>query len=214
VRAFAIACAAAVGAAAAIAPAGAGDAQVPSVALVARPTVLGPAQLTTLRGTISNQREREQVELRVKDCGQLSTRSLGLAYTGPGGTFEQDFSPGVNATVTAHWNGAVSAPIQLRQEPYLRLRGRRAGRFQIGVGSRGWMWHKKVTIQRRVGGRWTAVKKVALTDSANTSGQGGYSWTGAEFRLRVARGSTIRALLPRSQAKPCYLASVSNNIRT
>jgi hypothetical protein len=195
----------------AVTPASASESQQPSVALAARPTVLKAAERTILRGAISSQREGEEVELRAKDCGQPSTRSIGVATTSPGGTFEQEFYAGVKTVVTAHWRNAVSAPVELRQEPRLFLINRR-GRLEIGVGSKGWMWRKKVTIQRRAAGTWVRVKNVVLTDSASPSL--GSSWVEAEFKLRVPRGTAIRAVLPRSQAKPCYLAGVSNTVRT
>ncbi|MGH3132331.1 MAG: hypothetical protein ACRDNY_01060, partial [Gaiellaceae bacterium] len=112
------------------------------------------------------------------------------------------------------WKGARSSPIALQQAPLLRLVRKSAREFEIGVGSQGHMWRKRVTIQRRAGGAWTAVKGVLLTDTAYAPGLGSGTWTEAEFRAQVPRGSVLRAVLPLSQARPCYLAGVSNTVRT
>ena len=37
---------------------------------------------------------------------------------------------------------------------------------------------------------------------------------GTEFRLAVPKGRLLRAVLPRAQARPCYLAGVSRTLRT
>ena len=59
-------------------------------------------------------------------------------------------------------------------------------------------------IQRRTGS-WKKVRTVVLS---------GGSRFGTPFKLSVPKGSQLRAVLPKSQAKPCFLAGVSPTIRT
>jgi hypothetical protein len=70
-----------------------------------------------------------------------------------------------------------------------------------------------VEIQRRVGGRWTRVRTVTLTETYASPGNSGV-WTDADFRLAVPAGTVLRAVLPAAQARPCYLGTASNPVRT
>lgn len=121
---------------------------------------------------------------------------------------------GVNTSIRAAWKGATSVPVQLRQAPRIQLDVREQGVFEVGVGSQGHMWRKKVVLQRRQGSSWVAVKQVVLTETQSTPGLGSGTWTEAEFRASVPAGSVVRAVLPIAEARPCYLAGVSNTLRT
>ena len=185
----------------------------PRVVLRAAPTKLGPVQNARLFGQVSNGRKGEQVDLRVIDCGQRSSRSMGLITTEEAGKFVQDLSPGINATVYVVWKGVRSAPVRLKQQARMLLDRRAANRFEIGIGSRGHMWRKRVLVQRRSGSRWTTLKRVLLTDSVAPAGSS-YTWTSAEFTARVPQGTVIRAFLPFSESGPCYRPGASNTLRT
>ena len=67
-------------------------------------------------------------------------------------------------------------------------------------------WRKRVLFQRldRRLGTWATVKKVVLTRSTG----------GVTFRAPVPKGSLVRAVLPLSEARPCYLAGYSPLLRT
>ena len=184
------------------------------VTLSARPTTLASLQNATLLGQVDNGRADEQVLLRAKDCGQPSTRTIGLVVTREGGTWTTEFGPGVNTVLHAEWKGAKSAPVLLRQQAHVALDRLSGRRFEVGVGSKGMMWRKRVLIQRRAGGSWATVRQVVLTETHSTPGLGSGTFTNAHFRASFPRGSVLRAVLPRSEAKPCYLAGVSNTVRT
>jgi hypothetical protein len=67
-------------------------------------------------------------------------------------------------------------------------------------------------FQRRLGG-WKLVRTVVLTESGGHPGSG-EAVSFAEFRARIPSGSLLRAVLPRSAARPCYLAGYSKLLQT
>jgi hypothetical protein len=184
------------------------------VTLLARPTVLGPSSPGLLYGTVDNGRAGEVVTIQAKDCGQRYFTGVQAATTSAGGTWNvPTFNRGVTTTVRAVWKGTASAPVTIRSIPEVGLDQRGAKVFEVGISSKGQFWRKQVLFQRRAGGKWVTLKQVTLTE---TGGQPGFPfvWTSAEFRASVPKGSQVRAVLPASQAKPCYLAAVSNVVRT
>ena len=188
-------------------------AQSRAATLEARPTSLGPVQNAFLTGGVSSRRNGESLTLQAKPCGTSSFRNLFVFRTGPGGRWQREYGPGVNTVLRVRWGKVLSRPVTIRQAPLVQLDETSAGEFEVGVGSLGMMWRKRVEIQRRTGGRWVRVRSVVLTETYASPGQSGV-WTDAKFRLSVPRGTALRAVLTGGQAKPCYLGSASNSIRT
>ncbi len=182
------------------------------VTLSARPTSLRWSQQATLFGAVSSGNEHEDVILQAKDCGQNTFTGVAAIQTGAAGSFTTPYARAINSTIRAVWKGEASPPIVLRQQPRIDLLRRGRGLLAIGIGSRWQFWHKKALLQRRVGSRWTTVKTVLLTDVHAHAGTGS-TFTEAEFKYRAPRGTTLRAMLPADQAKPCYLGAASDSIR-
>jgi len=198
---------------AALAAVAVAGAQSPRVELSVRPTKLGPLQNALLTGAVSSGRTGESVVIQAKACGLTSFRNVRVIRTGPGGRWTQEFGPGVNTTLRAVWKGVRSAPVEVRQAPNVQLDQLSAREFEVGVGSLGHMWRKRVEIQRRAGGRWARLKSVLLTDTYTSPGSSGV-WTDAHFTATLPRGTVLRAVLTAAQARPCYLRGVSNTVRT
>ena len=60
---------------------------------------------------------------------------------------------------------------------------------------------------------WRDVRKVHLTETGAPPGVG-WVWSGTDkVRVEVPKGTTMRAVLPLSQTRPCYLAGYSNLLR-
>ena len=206
--------AAALGALALSPSASADQAQRRRVELSLRPTSLGALQNAFPSGRVASGRAGEQVRLQVKPCGLPAYQAFTLLRTTEGGTFRQEYAPGINASVRAVWRGSPSAPVAVRQAPRVQLDQRGPSRFEVGIGSLGWMWRKKVSIQRRQGSSWVTIKRVTVTRTYNSPGTGSGTWTEAEFSASIPADATLRAVLPLSEAKPCYRAGVSNVVRT
>jgi len=202
-----------VAAAAALALAAVASAQSARVALEARPTKLGPVQNVLLVGGVSSRRTGESVKVEAKLCGTSSFRTLFVVRTAPGGRFQREWGPGINMDLRAVWKGARSRTITVRQAPLVQLDQTSAGEWEVGVGSLGMMWRKRIEIQRRVGSRWARVRSVVLTETYTSPGQSGV-WTDADFRMAVPKGSVVRAVLTAAEARPCYLGSASNTVRS
>jgi hypothetical protein len=185
-----------------------------SVTLLARPTVLrGEGASALVYGSVENRREGEIVTIQARDCGQSSFTGVLSATTRAGGAWDAQLRRDITTTVRAVWKGAASAPVTIRQVPSVFLDQRGARRFEVGIVAKGQFWRKKALFQRRVGNRWVTQKTVVLTESGSQPGYP-YVYTSAEFSARVPKGSSVRAVLPLSQAKPCYLQGASDPVRT
>jgi hypothetical protein len=181
--------------------------------LEARPTNLGPIQNVFLRGGVSSGRNGESLTLQAKPCLSSSFRNLFVFRTGPGGRWTREYAPGVNTVLRVRWGKTLSNQVTVRQEPNLQLDETSPGEFEVGVGSAGAMWRKRVEIQKRDASRWVRVRSVVLTETYTSPGQSGV-WTDADFKLSVPRGTVLRAVLTAGQARPCYLGTSSNPVRT
>lgn len=185
------------------------------VTLAARPSILRSGQPVTVFGTVDSRRAGELVQVQAKECGQRFFRDVASATTGEGGAWSTDFYPGIGASVRAVWNETASAQVRIQQRPLLVLRREFGRRFQVDVSGKTSFWRKRVRVERlarRLGG-WVTVKSVALGDSGASAGDP-YPSSEAEFTASVRKGTLLRAVLPRSQARPCYLAGYSNLLRT
>ena len=185
------------------------------ITMTIRPTTQddGPVRVA---GTISEAKADEEITLQAKDCGQPTFRAVASARTEQGGGWNIRYAPTVSTVLRAVWKDAVSAPVTLRSRVDIRIEpdlSRRNG-YEIAVVSKSQLWRKKVLIQlrdRRLG-RWKTVKTIVLTDSGAAPGSV-YVWSTAELTMRVPKGSSIRAVMPSTQAGPCYHGGYSNTLR-
>ncbi len=177
------------------------------VTLRAYPTILtsGPV---TLSGTIDKPVAGEVVDIQAKDCGAQFFRGLAGTTTKGGGSFSTTIHPQISTTLRALWDGNASAPVTVWQRASVYLRTGTRGRLYVTAwGAEAQVfWRKKIQIQQRKAGQWKTVHTVPLTMEGNL----GRTY----FRLPVPRGTLLRAVLPRSQTKPCFLQGVSPVLRT
>lgn len=185
-----------------------------TVTLATRQAAVSEDQRATLFGTVDSGRAEEIVTIEAKNCGLSSFTEVRSARTEAGGSWSLEYWPGVNTTLRAKWKGAVSAPIALGQRAWVNfIRSPAKGRFYVAVGGKAPVWRKRVLIQRRRSGAWKTLRSVVLTEQHAFPGSGGVS-TSARFTMSLPRGTQLRAVLPLSQARPCYLAGVSDPLRT
>lgn len=194
-------------------PAGSTGTAAERVTLVARPRALAAFQPAILFGTVSSGRENETVTVEAKDCGRRSFTGVAAVLTHPGGTYTLEFSRGINTTVRAVWRGEASALVTIRQQVRVDFVRLGSGRYSVSGVGRTSLWRKRAQVQRRSGGRWRTIKTVVLSDSGAPPGSP-IIWSTGEFALKVPRGSILRAVLHRSQVRPCYLAGVSRTVTT
>jgi hypothetical protein len=193
------------------------------VTIFARPTVAGPTgqpfpYWVRLFGSVDSGKAGESVEIQAKDCGSEFFRLVGGATTESGGGWSTAYSPGINTSLRATWNDVSSAEIAIKAHVIVGLQKRRDGKtiFVYAHAKRS-LWRKKVLIQRRARGSWTNLRTVVLTESGGNPGSGpntGTSGASAEFVPAVPKGTLLRAIMPLSEVKPCYLAGTSREVRT
>lgn len=188
------------------------------VTIAARPSILRADERTTLFGTVENGKADELVRVQAKDCGQRFFRDVASATTRDGGGWSTELNPGINTTVRAVWNETASSQIAVRQRPLVLLRRLPSAtrRFEVSVSARSSFWRKRVVIERfdRRLGRWVRVKSVVLTETGTSAPGYGFAQTSAKFVASVPSGALVRAVLPRLQARPCYLAGYSKLLQT
>lgn len=186
-----------------------GSAAAARLTLQARPLVVSAGVRVTLSGSVGNRRAAEDVKIQAKDCGLDFFRVVAGAVTGERGEWFEHYSlPGPSTSLRAVWNGATSAEVAIRKRAPVRLWKRAAG-IEVRVLERSF-WRKRVFIERfdRRLGTWRAVKTLVLTDRSSRGG------VLALFTVRLPTGTRLRAVFPRSQTGPCYLAGTSNTLIT
>lgn len=185
------------------------------VTLAARPSVVRWGTPITLFGSIGSGRADEVVTIEMKECGVPGSmfREAAAAHTHGGGAWSTEWGLRTTTTFRAKWGGDTSAEITVRQRPYVQVSHRFGRRFDVFVRALSSFWRRQVLIQRfdRRTGTWVKVKSVVLTES---TGSGITAVSSTSFRASIPRRTLVRAVFPRSQARPCYLAGYSNLLRT
>jgi hypothetical protein len=175
-----------------------------------RPTsVVAFDNTITIYGLLAGAGGGRDITYEAKECGTGGSFHLaGAATTGAGGAFSNPpgLPPGVTTSYRAHWRDVLSNVVVVRVAPRVELR--RSGRhFTVVVSGHGYLRGKRITLQRLTAGRWARIRTLPIRD---TFGNGGV----ASGVARLASGFTVRAVLPRSQAAPCFLPGISSTVRT
>jgi len=192
---------------------GAGRSAATAVTLVVQPTTVSTSdQRMTILGSVGGARAGEKVTIQFKACGllPLQFRDAFETTTEAGGRFSLDelrpFNLGVSGVYRALAGGDVSPEVSVQQRAGVSLRPLGARRFEVRVGGKVSCWRRFVLLQRfeRARGAWITMRRLVLTEGHGTT---------RPFRPRVRKGTLIRAVFPLSQARPCYLAGVSPEVR-
>ncbi|MDQ4082019.1 MAG: hypothetical protein M3123_03915, partial [Actinomycetota bacterium] len=188
------------------------------ITISAHPTVLASPispQYEPLRlsGAIASREAGETITIQANECSFPGWRDVETARTEAGGRWELgvDQSSGLAPTKTtfrAKWRTATSAGVTVQTRPGVNLGQTTRTRWGVGVLALRSFLDRVGLFQRfdRDRGRWITVKRFRLTRKDSVPAG---SWTYGRFRARVPRGSLVRAVIPRSQVKPCYLAGYS-----
>ena len=191
-----------------------GAAAIEPITIATRDSVLSRGQpFVVVFGSLAGGKPDQPVMLEGKECGLAGAgfRRWGpVTHTRAGGGWSTQAFIQTTTELRARSGSAVSAvlTVRARANVFLRPRGT-AGTFEVTVGGVANFWRKRVEIQRydRRVGTWSRLRSFVLGPS-----EGGYS--SVEFRAGVPRGTLIRAVFPLSQARPCYLAGYSTQLRT
>jgi hypothetical protein len=186
------------------------------ITLAVQPTIVrSTSDRMTIFGSVSGGEAGKKVTIQFRACGlqPVQFRDAFETTTRAGGGFSLEelrpFNLGVSGVYRAVSGGEVSAEIRVQQRVAVYMRPLSGGRFQVWVGGKVSFWRRFVLLQRfeRRRGVWITMRRLALTEGF----AGGSS---ARFRPRVPRGTQLRAVMPLSQARPCYLAGYGPIFRT
>ena len=186
-----------------------------TISIGARPTIAKSGERIAVSGTVSSGRADVDITLEGRFCDETTWREVSATHTDPGGAWYLEYVPTITQVIRAKGAGATSTEIKVQARPSVSLGQRPPGVFFVNVNAQRPFWHSKVVLQRfdarkRV---WIEIRKILLTETGAPPGVG-YVWSGSDkVRVRVPKGTTMRAVLPLAQAKPCYLAGYSNLLR-
>jgi hypothetical protein len=186
-----------------------------TISMSARPTVARANERVTATGVVGSGRADQLVTVQSRPCDQTTWRDVAETSTDANGGWTIDFSPGINGLFRATSAGAESEPVKLQTRPSVSLGQRPPGKFFVNVNAQRPFWHAKVMLQRfdakkRV---WIDVRRVLLTETGAPPGVP-WIWSGSDkVRVDVPKRTTMRAVLPLAQTRPCYLAGYSNLLR-
>ena len=180
----------------------------------AEPDIIAWAKASQLVGSFDGARHDDPIEIQEKRCGStVFTRVLEIP-SDPQGGWHVFVSPPITTTYRARFKGEVSDSATVKVRPSVSIRELSRGRFLVTTLAYKQFWRRTGVLERfnRSTGRWLRVKTFVLSESGSTTGV--TSVTKGRFRSRLPRGTLVRALLPSSQVRPCYVAGVSNMLQT
>ena len=194
---------------------GLGGSAAETISMTARPTIVKGNEPVTATGGVGSGRVDQLVTLQSRPCDQTTWRDIAETSTHEGGAFTIDFRPGISGLYRATSAGAESVPVKLQTRPSVSLIQRPPGKFAVNVNAQRPFWGRKVALQRFDPKKraWIEVRKILLTEQGAPPGVP-WVWTGSDkVRVDVPKGTTLRAVLPLSATRPCYLAGYSNMLR-
>jgi hypothetical protein len=188
------------------------------ITITVRPTIYGRQGPLVVSGSVTSGKADEKVTLQFKQCGLFPAqfRDHAEVTTHEGGGWSIETGVLANGAFRAVSGGDVSNEVQVQKRVDVRLAPAPPRRFEVHVVERFQFWRKQVLIQRFHRGqrKWLLVKKLRLVNTGAAPGSV-YVWsTTDKFTVDVAKGTTIRAVLPLAQAKPCHLGGYSNLLVT
>jgi hypothetical protein len=162
-------------------------------------------------GAVRTEATGETVLVEGLQCGGPEVwQDAGKAETGKSGTWIVETGATTTTTFRARWKNGGSATVTVRVRPHLNLVALPNHRFDLGVAANDFFEGRRAFLERRSGNGWVRVRSVRLH---RTSGAGYVPWSRARFDAKLKPGTSLRAVLPKSQVGRCYLAGYSNIVR-
>lgn len=148
-----------------------------------------------LSGTVDREGAGRVVIVLARPHGRAAYTEVGRVRTTAGGRWRYTARPLIRTLYRARIGQLQSAPVLVRVEPRITLRGSR-GRFTATVRAARSFSGKFVVLQRRTSGPWRDVRRLVLDDRSATA-----------FRFSPSAAQTqIRLVMPTSQVGSGYVA--------
>jgi hypothetical protein len=184
----------------------AGEQKADGITLSVRP-LINPQIVS---GSVASGRGGQKVTIQFKQCGLLPIqfRDVSEVTTLDGGSWSDELGASTNGDFRAVSGDAVSDSVPVQERADVRLAPRPPGRYEVEVVSTLSFWRKHVLLQRfdRRKRTWITVRPLVLE---NQFGPGLIWSTTDKFKTKLPKRTTIRAVLPLDQAKPCFIAGYS-----
>lgn len=166
---------------------------------------------TVLAGTVPGTRANEDVVIEANECGSSSYRAVLHGHTDAGGAFHEPVGPVSLTSYRARAKGLVSEPVTVQTRPAIRFAHVRGTRYVVWMLAMRFFDGRRGRLERfdSAKRRWVLVKRVTLKRQSGPS----FARSGANFSAPAKRGWLTRFVLPRDQARPCYLAGYSPLVR-
>lgn len=185
-----------------------------SLTLAAAPVLLTYGGKVALSGALSTQKTGENIDVLAQQCGSNAANKVATVVTTTAGAYSSPAQPLTNTTYSSKHQSTASNTVAVRVRPKLQLTKVAAHRFTLRVSAGSSFGGKYASFQRYNGTlrRWVAVKSVLL--KASTAGAAPTVLTTASFRTTVKAGLRVRATLPQAQVGGCYVAGLSNAVKS
>jgi hypothetical protein len=189
-----------------------------AVTIAVKPTIYGRAGPLVVSGSVTSGKKNETVTVQFKQCGLAPEqfRDDFEVKTEDGGGWSVETGVSANGVFRAVSGGETSNEVQVQKRVDVRLAPAPPGRYEVNVVEQSSFWRKRVVVQRfdKRTRKWVLAKKVRLEHSSAAPGSI-YVWSVTdEFAVKVSKGTTIRAVLPLDQARPCHIGGYSNLLVT
>jgi hypothetical protein len=202
---------------AAIAPAAvaeAAKAPSPTVTVAAAATQVVYGSATGLSGAVSSQQTGEKVTVQAEACGQNAFKNAGTTTTAAAGTWSLAVRPTMTTQYRAKVKSSTSPTVTVGVRPRITLSKAGKRKYKVRVTAEQSFAGRLVTFQRfRASSQsWVRVRKATLRQIS--TGPGATVVSGITLRSRIQTGRRVRVVLAKAQAGACYLAGLSNVIRS
>lgn len=189
--------------------AGAASAAAPGVSLQIKPKAIEYGQTVTLKGRISSGRAGAEVLVHAHSCHFTKAAVVRKLKTGKHGSYSFRIGPTLRTAYSVSWAKRTSRQISVGVAPQMTLYKSGANGFLVGVtaGNGATFEGKHALLQRLVRGKWRTIGTASLTLTSDPNELNATS-TGT-VKVHVPHGAKLRAALPLSQARPCYLSGTS-----
>ena len=182
--------------------------------ITAAPRIVAWTSASNLTGAFAGARHDDPITIEARTCGATQFSHALDVPADPEGGWHVFVAPTITTEYRARFRGEVTDGVTVQVRPSITVRELSPGRFAVTVLALKQFWRRTGVLERfdRPTQRWRRAKTFVFDDTGSTSGTTSYSK--ARVRARLPRGVLVRATLPSSQVRPCYVAGVSNMLRT
>jgi hypothetical protein len=175
--------------------------------LEVNPATVGTLSQVALSGSTGTAKAGQTVYVEAKECGATFYRVVASATSGVGGSWTATTAAQVTTTYRARVGRVYSRPATVRKRAVLSLTKLPNGRIFMVKAFGPQLAGRTVRIERFTSSGWVLVQRAKLRQSD--------IFGVAETTVRIRRkGLRLRAFVPLSSARPCFVAGASPIVRS